>query len=868
MNIKRTTKVAALFLSIVMLLQSLPLASFAEYINSNPTPNAEAGSDFLAHNTSLGNEDYYELADKRDLYSKQFRMADGTITAVTYNEQIHYMTKNGEYDNIDNRLEKSEDHEGKSIYTNRANSFTISFSETPYNGEIYQITEDDIFIRFKALSEEYGDAGNVSNPFDSISKSKAEIIQNDVTAPLLALDSQNIGVLTSISSEIIYPSVSSGIDLLYRISGNRIKDDIILYNRSNSYSFLFSLELGGLTPVLNDVGSIVLIDNEGLIRYSIPAPYMYDTSGSFSYDVYYELEQIDEEYLLRVTASSDWINSSERIFPVTIDPEIICGACDSSAIADSDVKEGDPTARAGYNTFMLTGFWLPDSTLQHMRIYSKLRNLPEIPDSAIIVKATYNLRQYVEDPNSPDWKDFHSYGTNNLMLGVREVTNSWYETPDEAPNNYICWNNQPSFDNNIVDYQIVESRTIYNSTNNGKVEFDITSLAQKWHETGICNGITVFPVKEFESGDTSYAFATFYTRDNPYHNETDPYYSFVYRDNKGLEDYWTFNTFAAGEAGSWSVNDFSGNIVFESKQIDANCEEFPLSIFLVYNGYQKNVQFDHMGIHTGKGWRLNIQEKVDWYSVASGNETRYYFIYIDEDGTEHYFKRSSASDMSASDEDEQGFELSWSSGEYTLVNTKKGYYTKKFDSLGRLTQIINGDKKLDFIYNTINNAERLSAINYGNTTLFSFAYGTYYNALNTITSNSGETIKLSYTYDYNNPNIWFGIYDTFLRRLEYNNGTSAVEDDTTIAVEYFSSGLIASTKEGNNSITASYTHNRPSIISIWRTSEGTDYLDNQIKINFTGHLTTTYRTSGANGIFENTVACKTKFHFAGLNSTL
>ena len=50
---------------------------------------------------------------------------------------------------------------------------------------------------------------------------------------------------------------------------------------------------------------------------------MYDADGNVSYDVGYQLKEVDTDtYELIVIADAAWINSTERVFPVVIDPTI------------------------------------------------------------------------------------------------------------------------------------------------------------------------------------------------------------------------------------------------------------------------------------------------------------------------------------------------------------------------------------------------------------------------------------------------------------------------------------------------------------------------------------------------------------------
>ena len=109
---------------------------------------------------------------------------------------------------------------------------------------------------------------------------------------------------------------------------NGLKENIILHAPPQSNRFSFSLELSGCYPVLQEDGSVYLLDAEtDELAGAIPAPFMEDSSGdkskNYSDAVYYELAALNAQegkYVLTVVADSDYLNDSERVYPVIIDP--------------------------------------------------------------------------------------------------------------------------------------------------------------------------------------------------------------------------------------------------------------------------------------------------------------------------------------------------------------------------------------------------------------------------------------------------------------------------------------------------------------------------------------------------------------------
>ena len=130
-----------------------------------------------------------------------------------------------------------------------------------------------------------------------------------------------------------FENIDVNADLEYVLSGNNIKENIIVKEKSDSYEYSFSLKTNGLKVRLSDDNESIELYKEVLnsngqleekVEFIIPSPYMYDANGETSEEVYYELETTETgEYTFTVVASKDWINSDERVLPVTIDPQVV-----------------------------------------------------------------------------------------------------------------------------------------------------------------------------------------------------------------------------------------------------------------------------------------------------------------------------------------------------------------------------------------------------------------------------------------------------------------------------------------------------------------------------------------------------------------
>ena len=383
---------------------------------------------------------------------------------------------------------------------------------------------------------------------------------------------QKMTTLDGLSASILYENILDNIDLEYIAVSNNIKENIIVKSRADAYTYTFTLKLNNLTAVLEN-NEIVLSDAKtGETVYVIPAPYMYDAAGEYSEAVTYSLsESGNKEYKLTVSADEEWIGDEERAFPVTIDPSL---NVPHSSVTTTNITSIMPSMSMSTYTFMNVsdvayGYW-------------KTSSLPEIPSSAYITNAIIALN--VE-------------GTLGAV-GAYPVTSSWDGT--------LTWNKmldgEGSFSDSYVDYGVISSGSL--------CEWNITNLVKDWYSGETVNYGLCFK----NIGGTDVTKLTGILNTN---STLRPRLIITYKDMKGLESYWTYTSQSAGFAGTGSINNATGNLVFTIPTLTTTDFLLPFTPTLVYNSSLGNTYATSENAETaykypsaGYGFKWNMCETL------------------------------------------------------------------------------------------------------------------------------------------------------------------------------------------------------------------------------------------------------------------
>lgn len=547
-----------------------------------------------------------------------------------------------------------------------------------------------------------------------------------------------------------FKGIFDNIDLQYNTIGNKVKENIIINKPTDKTDFTFNINVKNLIPKLQKDNSIIFYDSKQTdkVIFTMKVPFMYDSKLAFSDKIKMNLIEAKEGYTLALSADKEWINSADRAYPITIDPDVETSQSVSD-IKDTFVASNDATDKYN-NIYLRVGQNVDVGTT---RSYLKF-NLPAITSADMVIYSQLNLTSLSQNN-----------GGGVSQINAYEATSSWGGTTAQG----LSWSNQPSSGTTISDYAMVDR------TYSGWNSWSITDIVKKWYTTGNNNGLMLKANNE-SSGDI-----TFLSSDcGDGWAAHRPFISITYINNSGLESYWTYHSQDAKRAGTGYINDYNGNLVFEHDDLNTGGNKLPVAIKHVYNNNDKH----HYGY--GLGWRLNYSQRFEYNNI----EGKGYYIYTDEDGTKHYFLASSSNQIQ--DELNLGLTLIIETNNTYTIKDKKSNIVNFWNSGGiRYIADSNGNC-IDVSYGTAANGATilttLTEEGSGRTTKLNYYP---YGSIQEIVDSAGRKTSFEYDGAGNLYKITYpdGNHSTYTYDGS-NNLTSAINyDGYKISYEYYNAGV-------------------------------------------------------------------------------
>ena len=339
--------------------------------------------------------------------------------------------------------------------------------------------------------------------------------------------------------------------------------------------------------------------------------------------------------------SRAWLEAPERVFPITIDPDVQT-SLDSSQVHDTFISSLDPDENTYLFSKLKVGY---GSSSGINRIYIKFPNLPALGAGDMVINASLNIARR------------NSNSSNDLRLDVHRVTEDWTSST-------LVWNNRAAYDATKVES--ISYSVLPGSFNT----WDITGLVKQWYDGTPNYGCMI------KAYDETWGYMEYHSVDAQYYYSSHPFASIVYVNSTGLENTWTYHSQSVGRAGTVSVNDYNGNLVLTHGDVSIASGVMPIALNHVFNTHDKDTDLGY-----GYGWRLNYAQTAVPVTISGTN----YYKHIDGDGTAHYYKQSASSAALYENELDKETTLTVS-GSTKTIQDKLGNQLI-FNSAGQLCQL-------------------------------------------------------------------------------------------------------------------------------------------------------------------------------------
>ncbi len=595
MKKRKLISLLAIVLSLTLVFQFLP----ENIAFATTSSNTETSSQEIVDSSD---DILYEIESRREESVKHFKLRDGSVVAAIYPDVVHKLNEEGELVDIDNTLGENGD-----VFENTDGLFDISFAKKPKSNKMVEIEYGEYSISFGIENIKDTNA-NVKN----VAKTKKSTLHKT-------------------TSQARYDDAFTGIDLVYDLSGSKLKESIVIKEYTGINTFTFTYRFGGLTPVLNSDGSVTLFDENEQV-FEIQAPYMFDSDRAQSDAIEVSLVQHGSKYEYTITADEEWLAAEDRVYPVTIDPTVATKQ-ETPNIYDTYVSSNN-AATEGYRekrNKLLVGYSNGGDRPNNYGPYRTYIwfDMPSIPSGSRVSNATLFLFCHDEE-----WQNYEDIGIDeNIRIDLYELI------PGQQQVDTICWNNSEAlvdFQKGAIDYQRLRTGALVEGEND-RYSWNITTLIDQYYTVkNSGNAPTIYnPGMMLKFADETTTTNDFYAGFHSGNSSSTgmlPCIAISYIDAKGIDGLYDYFTSTVENGGIGYVNSFNGNLSYANTILAESGSRMPTTVSVHYN----SAEYKTVPAAMGAGWRLNINQYIEHKPVTDDNPFEYY-AYTDADGSVHYF---------------------------------------------------------------------------------------------------------------------------------------------------------------------------------------------------------------------------------------
>ena len=401
-------KFIAAFMAFMVALVGMPLQAIALELENIELIDSTVDDNNIDDTISESEHEVFiveEDRSKRGQFEKHYLCSDGTYVSVTYPEAIHYLDDNNQWQDVDQSLTYDS---ASGMYISDKADFEVSFSNKASADNMARIERNGYTLSWgiqttqkngNALSRSATQSNSSINSSTDVvlipSSSVSAIIENSIDNKNTDIKNRLVAnsdtfALPKISSQISYSNIfdeTQNVSLQYTVYHNKIEEDIIISQRGDLQSVSMNMDIGTLTPVVNADGSVDLVDANSEMQFHIGIPYMVDAEHSVCNDIQVTAVKDGTSCVITYTPNIEWFESSERVFPILLDPSITTNDYVSN-IEDTYVEQNTTTNHSSEQHLYFT----PNETTGNRRnIIVRVTKLPEIDASMPIISATLTL---------------------------------------------------------------------------------------------------------------------------------------------------------------------------------------------------------------------------------------------------------------------------------------------------------------------------------------------------------------------------------------------------------------------------------------------------------------------------------------------
>lgn len=287
---------------------------YASKIPSDPI--ATSGLDsiqlFLA-NFPVSNQNYNEEIDKRTYTSRTFSNNKGEVVIQYSSEHLNYLNKENKFQPIDIKLSKSPQTSSHETGNSNGPSYSWASLQQQYPTYLYKDGST-------ALS---ADEKN-KIIFNRNCKIKGqEINYSDYTVGDQGMFINN--VIAGVDKKIIFDENTIETDYIIREPINTNNQDLIISEEIELPVGYYIAPISPSAPLKLDRrekgGGYVVYSPEGIEKARFNAPIFYDANKIILFGKYNLVQQRDK-IVLEIIIPQQWLNDTNRSYPITIDPVV------------------------------------------------------------------------------------------------------------------------------------------------------------------------------------------------------------------------------------------------------------------------------------------------------------------------------------------------------------------------------------------------------------------------------------------------------------------------------------------------------------------------------------------------------------------